>query len=225
MSSCTNPPNRSDSMLHPDSRCCMIECTVSANLARAAAVPDFPRASISAHPAAGSITESTRAADGSQRMRRPAHAHHRRLPQIRAVDRACRWRATAITEPHYGELSRPAPRILIRTRRHGTAPVHTRQHGLFQNSRAVLEHHRPTVWKIAAHSGTQRRPWQAFPLVTALIFCAPEGTRTPNLLIRSQMLYPLSYGRMLLSYRWSRRYTYPSAPATQTLACPRDGLS
>ena len=25
---------------------------------------------------------------------------------------------------------------------------------------------------------------------------APEGIRTPNLLIRSQMLYPLSYGRM-----------------------------
>src|SRR3954471_18129246 len=25
---------------------------------------------------------------------------------------------------------------------------------------------------------------------------APEGTRTPNLLIRSQMLYPLSYGRL-----------------------------
>ena len=24
--------------------------------------------------------------------------------------------------------------------------------------------------------------------------CAPEGIRTPNLLIRSQMLYPLSYG-------------------------------
>jgi hypothetical protein len=24
---------------------------------------------------------------------------------------------------------------------------------------------------------------------------APGGTRTPNLLIRSQMLYPLSYGR------------------------------
>jgi hypothetical protein len=30
-----------------------------------------------------------------------------------------------------------------------------------------------------------------------LVRCgAPEGTRTPNLLIRSQMLYPLSYGRM-----------------------------
>ena len=27
--------------------------------------------------------------------------------------------------------------------------------------------------------------------------CAPEGIRTPNLLIRSQMLYPLSYGRLL----------------------------
>src|SRR3954454_7965516 len=25
--------------------------------------------------------------------------------------------------------------------------------------------------------------------------CAPVGIRTPNLLIRSQMLYPLSYGR------------------------------
>ncbi len=25
--------------------------------------------------------------------------------------------------------------------------------------------------------------------------CAPGGIRTPNLLIRSQMLYPLSYGR------------------------------
>lgn len=25
---------------------------------------------------------------------------------------------------------------------------------------------------------------------------APEGIRTPNLLIRSQVLYPLSYGRM-----------------------------
>ena len=28
--------------------------------------------------------------------------------------------------------------------------------------------------------------------------CAPEEIRTPNLLIRSQMLYPLSYGRMSL---------------------------
>ena len=27
------------------------------------------------------------------------------------------------------------------------------------------------------------------------LICAPGGIRTPNLLIRSQMLYPLSYGR------------------------------
>jgi hypothetical protein len=32
-----------------------------------------------------------------------------------------------------------------------------------------------------------------FPLVTP---GAPGETRTPNLLIRSQMLYPLSYGRL-----------------------------
>ena len=33
---------------------------------------------------------------------------------------------------------------------------------------------------------------EAFPLVVS----APEEIRTPNLLIRSQMLYPLSYGRL-----------------------------
>jgi hypothetical protein len=31
-------------------------------------------------------------------------------------------------------------------------------------------------------------------------FGAPAGIRTPNLLIRSQMLYPLSYGRLLKDY-------------------------
>lgn len=35
-------------------------------------------------------------------------------------------------------------------------------------------------------------PRESFVLVKS----APEGIRTPNLLIRSQMLYPLSYGRM-----------------------------
>ena len=30
---------------------------------------------------------------------------------------------------------------------------------------------------------------------------APAGIRTPNLLIRSQMLYPLSYGRKVVN-RW-----------------------
>ena len=37
-----------------------------------------------------------------------------------------------------------------------------------------------------------------------LVESAPEGIRTPNLLIRSQMLYPLSYGR-LSSVVWRRR--------------------
>ena len=32
----------------------------------------------------------------------------------------------------------------------------------------------------------------------SLVVSAPEGIRTPNLLIRSQMLYPLSYGRLSL---------------------------
>jgi hypothetical protein len=33
------------------------------------------------------------------------------------------------------------------------------------------------------------------PISRGFIFCALGGTRTPNLLIRSQMLYPLSYKR------------------------------
>jgi len=40
--------------------------------------------------------------------------------------------------------------------------------------------------------GVSRLVPRAFPLKVS----APEGIRTPNLLIRSQMLYPLSYGRM-----------------------------
>ena len=34
---------------------------------------------------------------------------------------------------------------------------------------------------------------------------APEGIRTPNLLIRSQMLYPLSYGRPFSCLRGGER--------------------
>ena len=37
-------------------------------------------------------------------------------------------------------------------------------------------------------------------------FCAPEGTRTPNLLIRSQVLYPLSYGRIVVPAGQSTGY-------------------
>jgi hypothetical protein len=42
---------------------------------------------------------------------------------------------------------------------------------------------------------------------------APEGIRTPNLLIRSQMLYPLSYGRMIFSCRPPARYPVRRAGA------------
>ncbi len=54
-----------------------------------------------------------------------------------------------------------------------------------------------------------------FGIVTTNLFpqvkSAPEGIRTPNLLIRSQMLYPLSYGRRSIQLcarrtgRWRRR--------------------
>ncbi len=33
--------------------------------------------------------------------------------------------------------------------------------------------------------------------------CAPGGIRTPNRLIRSQILYPLSYGRPLPEGNWT----------------------
>jgi hypothetical protein len=36
---------------------------------------------------------------------------------------------------------------------------------------------------------------------------APEGIRTPNLLIRSQVLYPLSYGRVTSEVYIDRRMT------------------
>ena len=42
------------------------------------------------------------------------------------------------------------------------------------------------------HAARKKRPTE----VDRFPFCAPEGIRTPNLLIRSQMLYPLSYGRI-----------------------------
>ena len=43
--------------------------------------------------------------------------------------------------------------------------------------------------------GTQKIPGSEEPGIGG----APEGIRTPNLLIRSQMLYPLSYRRMFLA--------------------------
>ena len=40
------------------------------------------------------------------------------------------------------------------------------------------------------------RPRRGGPPGAPSLTCAPEEIRTPNLLIRSQMLYPLSYGRL-----------------------------
>jgi hypothetical protein len=53
--------------------------------------------------------------------------------------------------------------------------------------KATLRHHSPHAW----HVGSRR--W----LTGALGGGALGGTRTPNLLIRSQMLYPLSYERIV----------------------------
>ena len=50
------------------------------------------------------------------------------------------------------------------------------------------------------------------PPVTGEI-CAPGGIRTPNLLIRSQMLYPLSYGRLGTS---TKRFTPAQSQRTTT---------
>ena len=44
------------------------------------------------------------------------------------------------------------------------------------------------------HTGSSRAGVRACPAAGSS--GAPVGIRTPNLLIRSQMLYPLSYGRM-----------------------------
>jgi hypothetical protein len=45
---------------------------------------------------------------------------------------------------------------------------------------------------MTTHQAKQKRPTE----VDRFSERAPEGIRTPNLLIRSQMLYPLSYGRI-----------------------------
>src|SRR3954469_19936964 len=53
--------------------------------------------------------------------------------------------------------------------------------------------------------------------------CAPEGTRTPNLLIRSQMLYPLSYGRPTANGRGRRPGTTTADEPTRPPAGPEIG--
>jgi hypothetical protein len=82
--------------------------------------------------------------------------------------------------------------IVIQMERQAKAPASERRH-------ETAERHPSTTFPLTGRSrrtpGRNQGRSPASLLVTALIYCAPEGTRTPNLLIRSQMLYPLSYGR------------------------------
>ena len=69
------------------------------------------------------------------------------------------------------------------------------------------------------HPSTSKPP-TAFPLAggpsSVSTQSAPEGIRTPNLLIRSQMLYPLSYGRNeRADYRSPRRPEKSSSDALE----------
>ena len=49
--------------------------------------------------------------------------------------------------------------------------------------------------------GLKSRNRRSAGRLAAVSVCAPVGIRTPNLLIRSQMLYPLSYRRPSLIWR------------------------
>ena len=51
--------------------------------------------------------------------------------------------------------------------------------------------------------------------------CAPGGIRTPNLLIRSQMLYPLSYGRVGVASSLSLGDNLKTIPADRACPCPK----
>ena len=55
--------------------------------------------------------------------------------------------------------------------------------------KVAAENIRKVKYRLRACRWRRREPFY-------LEVSAPEGIRTPNLLIRSQMLYPLSYGRM-----------------------------
>ena len=74
----------------------------------------------------------------------------------------------------------------------------------------------------------EQGPRTAFPLLRGLDRLsqqsAPGGIRTPNLLIRNQMLYPLSYGRMPRpGPRSATRERLPVHPAqTEIRPCPAD---
>ena len=66
---------------------------------------------------------------------------------------------------------------------------------------------------LSAFLGAQKIPGSEEPGIVG----APEGIRTPNLLIRSQMLYPLSYRRMFLA----SDFFNPSRQQVLLYGCPR----
>ena len=72
----------------------------------------------------------------------------------------------------------------------------------------------PSGWRFLRKLlGTQKIPGSEEPGIVG----APEGIRTPNLLIRSQMLYPLSYRRMFLV----SDFFNPSRQQVLLYGCPR----
>ena len=70
---------------------------------------------------------------------------------------------------------------------------------------------------LGAFLETQKIPGSEEPGIVG----APEGIRTPNLLIRSQMLYPLSYRRMFLA----SDFFNPSRQQVLLYGCPSERAS
>ena len=110
-------------------------------------------------------------------------------------ERDARRRAerSAEPEPRRWRAAAPEPRRARRPATHRT-----------ERPTASSSHRRPPP-AIAPPPARRGKQEGAVPVAPRLPRCAPEGTRTPNLLIRSQMLYPLSYGRMAPQGR-RRRY-------------------
>src|SRR3984893_19412901 len=71
----------------------------------------------------------------------------------------------------------------------GTKPIYS----LDLLSTVLLVPRPPVRWSKLSSKSRQRR---LSTMESTFQLGAPEGIRTPNLLIRSQMLYPLSYGRL-----------------------------
>ena len=84
---------------------------------------------------------------------------------------------------------------------------------------------RTPLLSIAAVKWPARSPVINYMALDLYKHCAPGGIRTPNLLIRSQMLYPLSYGRLLSCVRTEVRFTAPSPEARHHTSGTRRGGS